>query len=195
MFTFLQGEQITLRFILKILTVIIVASLVFWLSLKELKGELLGNTTYFKKIFSIISAVILVLIIVGFVFIGSPENARLQAEDTQRINDLSYIQNAVNTFWMEKGMLPATLEQLNDPLNYTSIPVDRITGENYGYNIIDEKNFEICADFATVSEETESKQRMYSEEQFFKHSEGVNCFKREVQESMIRKPSPVPQNF
>lgn len=187
LFTFLQGEQITLRFILKIVTVIVVALLVFWLSLKELKGELLGNTAYFKKVFSIISASIFVLIILGFVLIGSPENARLQSEDNQRVGDLSYIQDSVNSFWIEKGMLPDSLDVLNNPLNYVSVPVDPVTGESYGYKVIDDKNFEICADFKTSSKEVDAKDRMRQEPEFFKHTEGVNCFKREVQDSLIMR--------
>lgn len=192
MFTFLQGEQLTLRFILKVLVVVVVALTVFWASMKELQGKFLGNTSVLKKTVWAVSVVILILVVTGFIFIGSPAKARLALEDQQRVNDLQYIQSEVVSYWDRKGALPATLNDLNDPLNYVSVPVDPETMMYYEYNVKSPLSFELCANFGTVSNEEElfpaQTKAIYPNEEYFKHTEGRNCFERTI-DPELRKPN------
>lgn len=191
MFTFLQGEQLTLRFILKVLVVVVVALTVFWASMKELQGKFLGNTAVLKKTTWVVSGVILILVVTGFIFIGSPEKARLALEDQQRVNDLQYIQSEVVSYWDRKGALPATLNDIKDPLNYVSVPVDPETMIQYEYNVKSPLSFEICADFKTISNEDLSQTKsMYPNVEYFKHTEGRNCFERTI-DPELRKPNYV----
>lgn len=193
MFTFLQGEQLTLRFILKVIVVVVVALTVFWASMKELQGKFLGNTSVLKKTAWVVSGVILILVVTGFIFIGSPAKARLALEDQQRVNDLQYIQSEVVSYWDRKGALPATLNDLNDPLNNVLVPVDPETIIQYEYNVKSSLSFEICADFKTISNEEFSQAQtkdMYPNEEYFKHTEGRNCFERTI-DPELRKPNYV----
>lgn len=183
MFTFLQGEQLTLRFILKVLVVVVVALTVFWANMKELQGKFLGNTATMKKTSWIVSLAILALVIIGFIFIGSPSDARLALEDQERVTELQYIQSEVVSYWDRKGSLPESLNDLNDPLNYVSVPVDPDTLLQYEYLVKGPLTFEICANFATDSNnelsQLQSKQ-MYPNQEYFKHTEGRNCFERTI---------------
>lgn len=187
LYTFLQGEQITLRFILKILVVVVVALTVFWVALKDLKGNFLGHSAILKKTFLIVSIVIVALISVGFYFNGSPQKARLVIEDNQRVSDLQYIQSQVSSVWNIKETLPNNLDELNDPLNYVSVPKDPSTFENYEYKVKDAQTFEICANFKTDSLEQTNPKFSQPEQDFFKHTEGRNCFERKV-DPATRKP-------
>jgi hypothetical protein len=193
LYTFLQGEQITLRFILKILVVVVVALTVFWVALKDLKGNFLGHSSILKKTFLIVSIVIVALISVGFYFNGSPQQARLALEDNQRVSDLQYIQTEVVSYWDRKGALPTSLNDLNDPLNYVSVPVDPETMIQYEYSVKSPLSFEICANFKTVSNDdltqAQTKQ-MYPNEEYFTHTEGRNCFERTI-DPELRKPNYV----
>lgn len=178
--TFLQGEQLTLRFILKVLVVIVVALTVFWASLKDLKGNFLNNFSVLKKTIIGVSLVILTLIITGFAFIGSPQKAREVNEDRMRVDNLRYIQDEVVRYWDLKKTLPQNLNELNDPLNYVVIPVDPETQKEYEYKILTPTSFEICAEFKTADSGEETYAKYDTTYQYFKHVAGRNCFERTI---------------
>lgn len=177
---FLQGEQLTLRFILKVLVVIIVAFAVFWASLKDLKGGFLSNLTTLKKTILGSSLIIVLLIITGFAFIGSPQKAREVNEDRIRVDNLRYIQDEVVRYWDLKKTLPQNLNELNDPLNYVVIPVDPETQKEYEYKILTPTSFEICAEFKTADSGEETYAKYDTTYQYFKHTAGRNCFERTI---------------
>lgn len=179
--TFLQGEQLTLRFILKVLAIVIVALTVFWASLKDLRGNFIANAKVLKKTSIVVSLVVLVFIIAGFFFIGSPQKARLMNEDRIRVDNLRYIQDQVVYYWDLKKVLPQNLDELNDPLNYVVIPTDPTTNSAYEYKVLSPNSFEICATFSTAYSSTEDAIAKYDMTyQYFEHSVGRTCFERTI---------------
>lgn len=183
--TFLSGNDITTGFILKTLSVISVAGIVFWFTFEDLRGTLISNPTLFKNLKIGTSVVVLITIVSGFFLIGSPSESKNRVEDSLRESDLNSIQYSVTNFWQQKSRLPQNLEELVDPLTLVSLPVDPDTGLNYEYKVLGENKFELCATFETSSAKFENESvikrisPVYTDNGFI-HREGRTCFERTI---------------
>src|SRR3989344_2082968 len=103
---FLDGQELTTGFILKILSVLVVNGGIFGYYLDDLKDRLSGTR---RNIWRVV-AVVLVLgsIIVGFGVLGTPQTQRMLRYDSQKISDLQNIQWQIVNYWQQKGALPGT---------------------------------------------------------------------------------------
>lgn len=179
---FLNGE-ITTRFILKVLTVLIVAGGVFAYYLWDLRRDPSEKTNVSHYVAWGVSAFILLSIALGFYFVGSPAQQRLIRLDEQRTNDLSMIQNTVTIYYIEKGELPENLESLKGGITNFTAPTDPITNESYTYTVKDEVTYELCATFTKDSIETQNENYYSSDD--WTHGAGNTCFERTVDPDMI----------
>ncbi|MFA6273033.1 MAG: DUF5671 domain-containing protein [Candidatus Paceibacterota bacterium] len=144
--TFLGGE-ITTRFSLKVLVVLVVAGGVFGYFIYDLKKA--NALARQDKLFAWLAAiVVLVSIIGGFLIMGTPGEARAQRFDDQRVSDLQNIQWQMVNFWQLKQKLPATLAELEDPISGFRIPVDPDTNTTYEYSVTGQTSFSLCATFS-----------------------------------------------
>jgi len=150
--TYLNGE-ISVRFILKVVTIFFIAGSVFYYYFRELKvdeGEkgswnMLGIRAFPWAVIS----VVLAAVIAGFFIAGTPTDRRIARFDERRVQDLSSIQSQIITYWQNKKVLPPVLGDLtNDILNIT-VPVDPKTGGAYEYKILGSLKFQLCATFET----------------------------------------------
>ncbi len=145
--TFLSGE-ITTRFTLKVLTMLLVAGGVFGYFLYDLRHkEAVGRK---DKIFAV-GALIVVLgsIIWGFAIMGSPATARNRQFDDRRVSDLQNIQWQIINFWQQKEKIPASLSDMEDSISGWRAPVDPDTDAVYEYRrATDSLAFELCAVFS-----------------------------------------------
>jgi hypothetical protein len=180
--TFLNGE-ITARFILKAFSIIVVAVVIFWYYLDDVRRQ---SPSPSAKYFAWVSGAIVLAAIVGaFFIIGSPMNAREVQFDQQRVNDLGSIQSQVVNYWQGKGTLPGTLADLNDSISGYTVPNDPQTSAPYEYTI---KNaaaltFELCANFKTAANPINGNTLVtpgdvYS--QSWSHPMGHYCFERTI---------------
>jgi hypothetical protein len=180
--TFLSGE-ISSRFVLKVLSVLIVSAAVFAYYFYDLKKE---NSDGKKErlIATAAGLLVLVAIIIGFLSVGSPSTERDRRMDERRVQDLTSIQNTiVYTYWQKTGKLPATLGELNDPLMPYVVPVDPETKQPYEYHTLSATSFKLCATFETKSDDTETNYGMdYGVRELgsFKHDAGRVCFERTI---------------
>jgi len=142
----LSGET-TLRFILKAVSVLVVAVVIFGYYLDDVRKETPAKSAKYYALISVI--IILIGVVSAFFIIGSPATANLMNLDQRKIFDLQEIQYQIVNYWQKKEVLPATLSVLNDPISSFKAPVDPQTNQPYEYNIIDAQNlsFELCADF------------------------------------------------
>lgn len=147
LYTFLAGEEITMRFLLKVLVVLLVAMAGFMHFLADLRGYWEANPTKSK----IVSVGVLVLgvvaIVAGFFIVGTPMQARLYRFDAQKVSDLQNIQYQIVNYWQQKQKLPGQLSDLSDSLSYDTLPIDSQTGEQYSYKSVGALSFELCASF------------------------------------------------
>jgi len=181
------GGELTARFGLKTVAVLLVAGLIGWYYLFTLKREA-GTKSGARKAFMWGSLAFVFTVIVGaFFLVGSPSQNRALRLDSQRVNDLSGLQGQVINYWQAKEKLPVNLEETKDSLYGYVIPVDPETGVAYEYAV--KKGplvFELCATFATDSPVIASATKPipvdyygYPDENW-QHGIGRTCFTRTI---------------
>jgi hypothetical protein len=182
----LLGGEITIRFILKSLSIIIVSGIIFGYYLDDVRME---TPTSSAKYFAWITSVLVLAVIVGaFFIVGSPNSARLIQFDQQKISDLQNIQGQIVNYYQRKGVLPALLSDLTDPISGYSVPLDPQTKKSYEYNASDvaHLSFELCATFNKPSQIT--PQPMYAVPagigQNWDHVAGRVCFERTIDKQL-----------
>lgn len=179
---FLSGEELTVGFVLKVISIVLVAGLIFWFSLKDLKGAFIQNNKLFN-IFRVSASVIVAgLIVIGLILIGSPSELRKQNDDIVRVEHLNFIQSEIINFWQSKSRLPENLSELNDPLLGFETPNDPKTETAYEYTILDANTFELCATFATDSDGSQKQNYniYYGATDTFAHKAERTCFERTI---------------
>jgi hypothetical protein len=196
-YNFLQGE-ITVRFLLKVISVLAVAAAVFWYYLYDLR-KIPGTFSFRAKIFSWGISVAVGIIAVGGIFIaGSPFKQRLVKFDQQKVNDLQTIQGQIVNYWMQKERIPAALGELRDDISGFIPPLDPQSGAEYGYRTTGNLSFELCAEFNFSSEESKlgAATRPYAVPVGFKgtgdnwtHGAGKVCFSRLIDPELYRPKS------
>src|SRR3989338_5172957 len=146
--TYLQGEDLTVGFLLKVLTVLLVAGLGFMHFMADLWGYWEREPRRARMVNWAAGALVLITIIAGFFIIGTPQQIRVQKQDAIRVQDLQTIQWQVVNYWQQKQKLPAGLAELADPISNAIIPVDPQTKEPYEYSSTGKMSFQLCATFA-----------------------------------------------
>ncbi len=179
--TFLGGE-LTTRFILKVLVVLMVAALAFLHFYADLKGYWRAFPARAKLVGYAFGLVGVVAVVAGFFIIGSPAEMRLSRFDEQKVNDLSNIQWQIVNYWQQKEALPETLDALKDPISGFTLPVDPQTGDAYAYRVVSPLAFELCADFNRATDAaSDSLTRPYdSLNENWAHAAGETCFTRTI---------------
>ena len=193
--TFLNGEALTAAFLLKVLTIFLIAVGVFMHFIADLRGywDIFPSR---KRAVSIGVAILaLVTIVAGFFIVGTPAQARLARFDAQKVSDLQNIQSQVIYYWQAKQVLPTKLDDLNNSLAYGTVPVDKQTGEPYVYKTTGKLSFQLCAVFNAQSR---GNQNVYSEtrtmmpvpvgdkgvmQDNWQHESGQVCFDRTIDPS------------
>lgn len=148
--TYLQGEDLTVGFLLKVLAVFLVAGLGFLHFLADLRGYWDRERARARMVNWGVGILVVVTIVAGFFIIGTPQEIRAQKQDAIRVQDLQNIQWQVVNYWQQKEKLPAGLAELNDPISNSMIPVDPQTKESYEYKVTGSRAFQLCATFANA---------------------------------------------
>ncbi len=147
---FLSAEDMTLRFILKVVFVLLVAIAVFRYYLYDLRRNIEEYKKGAKIFVYAISIITLAAVVYGITIIGSPAQQRARNFDQMRVNDLMSIQSQiVYTQWQNKGTVPTSLDALKDPISGYAVPVDPETSAPYEYKKLSSNSFELCATFDT----------------------------------------------
>lgn len=191
--TYLNGE-IGLRFLLKAITVFVIASAIFKYYFFTLNNEKYKIALLCRKSsawFGIL--IILGAIVTGFITVGSPAKQRAIRFDDQRIGDLQGIQWDIVEYWEQKGKLPTLLKDLKDPLSGNIIPTDPENDSEYKYTVKNDKTFELCATFSLDYEDTKGRgqyngSRFYEVDSYptptsqdnWKYQAGNSCFERTI---------------
>lgn len=148
---FVSGE-LTMRFVWQVLATAVIAGLAwghYFSILKDFKKEI--NKKLLSKFFLGIAVLLfLASVLFSFKVMGSPATQRAFRLDSRRVNDLQSIQWQVINYYQQKELMPEKLEDLRDPLSYSTLPVDPEfeKGKVYEYNLKEGLTFELCADFS-----------------------------------------------
>ncbi len=181
--SFLNGE-LTLKFILKSLTSILISALIFSYYLYDIKREDVSKNNNMIKIYfygSISMAAI--ALIAAFFFIDSPAQVRNQKFDQIIINKFSQIDGAISAYYGENKKLPENLKDLLSGGSTYYITEDDITdsasNKIFDYNIKAEDAYELCAFFRTENKSQKSDEFYYVDTRWL-HDSGYQCLKQRI---------------
>lgn len=176
--TFPNGDDLTLRFILKALSVLIVSIAVFGFYIKDIKGYWELNPNRAKQVAYVVVFIVTLVIVVTCSLIDSPATLRKKNSDSMKLSDLSRIQSNIVNFYQHKGVLPANLSLLNDPLSDT---MTRPDDTSYTYKVTGALSFELCATFELSSESNQNVDYYdYGVSGNWDHKAGEACFARTI---------------
>jgi len=177
--SFLSGELST-RFILKSLVVIIIAAATFSYYFYDIKREDLVKKDKIVKIFFFTSlALVLAAFVAAWFFVESPKVAREKRLDQAIISNIDSLETTVNSYYEKNKKLPDSLDTLkNDPdffVNEKAL-TDPETGKTIIYNKKSATEFEFCATFRLSNREPDTEQGPYYTVPVGRlHSAGYQC--------------------
>jgi len=184
---FFNGD-VTLRFALKVLVVLLVAGGGFLHYLADLHHYWSTHPSRARMVRFASAILILVTIVAGFFIVGTPMQARLYRYDEQKVSDLQTIQYQIVYYWQAKQVLPETLADLADPLANFMAPQDPQTGVAYEYSTGGRMAFELCATFNAPTQSSTrgagnplalmAKPGVVSDS--WQHDAGRTCFTRTI---------------
>ncbi len=169
------GGELTARFGVKSLAVLLVAAGVFYYYRGWIKGFANSRPTrIFTWIFAGLSLAVLVM---GFFAGGAPWTVRTREMDMRRTQDLMIVQNYILSYWQTENKLPEFLPG-------SAMPKDPETERQYEYRPLGDLKFEICAEFKLPAENNNYRD-YYSypgptekDWYVFPHEAGKVCFER-----------------
>jgi type II secretory pathway pseudopilin PulG len=186
----LLGGEMTTRFTLKALIVLVLAGGVFYYFLNDVKSKKtddgMTNPRLPRVYFLTSSMLILVVTVVGFFNIGTPMEQRSVKQDQQRVEYLNMVQVAIDEYYRNQETLPASLSDIQIREMQTKDPV---TGTLFKYEVIDATSYRLCATFET-SNKTDAYDEPYYYDNSWLHDEGEQCFTRSVN-YLLGKPVPI----
>ena len=187
------GGDLTTRFVLKVVVVLLVIGGGFLHFLADIWGYWIQYPERARMVGWGAGAVVLASIISGFFIMGTPGQVRLYRFDDQKVNDLQTIQYQVLNYWQLKEKLPDSMGQLADPLSGWTLPIEP-QGGTYRFEKTGEMSFSLCATFNAETQEnsmTNGRPIPVSmplsgakgpdlETQPWTHGAGETCFERTI---------------
>jgi type II secretory pathway pseudopilin PulG len=204
---FYLGGEISARFFLKVIVLLVIAGAIFSLyflerRLVQYRKAVAPKTFYAFAGLGLFLAV--VSIILGFVVSGSPSTSRETALDDQRESDLRSISNCVGSYASNSKRLPTSLADLGKGYAYcTENLSDPVTGAEYGYRVVVpsrtsgaviEGVFELCATFTAPGNGSNSAVYQ-AKDKWSEHAAGKSCDEEtivleQIQRSVIQPVTP-----
>lgn len=181
---FLEGE-LTVRFILKALAVLVVVGAAFYYYLLDAKGYWLTREDKSVMYAIGMSVIVAASVVYGFLHIETPTSVREQKLDAEQITDLQNIQYQIESYMSLNGTVPASLD---DVVAMNTVPVPEAAAEREPYSYEKTANgFKLCATFAKASDPNEMQWAPAFDETAaiknrdnWTHGEGRYCFERVV---------------
>jgi hypothetical protein len=195
LYYFLDGQEMTAGFLLKVLAVLLVVLGVFVYYISDIREKLSSRS---RKIWAVISlVVILISIIWGFTVLGSPRTQQLYKYDEQKVSDLQNLNYQVQDYYQLHSSLPVTIDDLcgQNSLSPNNC-VDKQTGKKYEYVMTGQsaKTYQLCAIFNKDSNTNDSQVQTYpyvNGQSGWVYSAGHYCFDEVIPASQYKPVSAV----
>jgi hypothetical protein len=187
-YSFLQGE-LSVRFGLKVLTVLAVGASVFGYYLFDLRRASAARTQKVALMEWAAILAILAVVIGGFFVAGSPLNQRKVKQDAQKISDIQNLQYQIEQYWITKTKLPATLADLQ-VLGGLPPTKDAQSGKDYEYRTTGVLSYELCAEFNLPAAKGDELRMRGLEPAMWNHGAGRQCFSRSIDPDVLGQRFP-----
>ena len=182
---FLRGD-LDMRFVLKVLTVLVIAGGVFAYYLDSLRRDRLSPAH--NRAFAIAAVTLVGFgMVVGFSQVGSPAVQRSVSQDARRLYDLSSLAQTLHRSWLNRGQrdftLPGTIQDLQRMVvGGDARIVDPVSGRPYEYTPLPGTAYRLCATFTRPSPADLPPQ--------WQHPAGATCFALDATEDIyiVRRP-------
>jgi hypothetical protein len=180
---FLRGD-LTTRFVLKVIVLLLVAGAVFLHFLADFRGYWIANPVRARYVGYGVGAIVLAAIVAGFFIMGSPNQVRLYRFDNQKVSDLQNIQWQLINYWQQKQVLPTIIAEIEDPISGWVLPRDP-QGGVYRYEKTGDRAFKLCATFnaesrGSVNGSIARPIAYGGEGENWQHGSGEVCFERSI---------------
>jgi hypothetical protein len=194
---FIDGQELTTGFLLKVLVLFVIASSLFLYFISDLRGKL---TSQSREMWRVVAGVIILgSVIWGFVVLGSPRTQRLLKYDEQKVTDLQNLNNQIGNYYADRGILPDTLEELAKG-NYYIAKVDSQNQKAYEYVKISKTEYKLCAEFNKASDDKKNVSSSFSisypyNNSLWVHPAGDYCFQQTINPNLYNPniyPRPIP---
>ena len=116
----------------------------------------------------------LAAVVLGWLFVGSPSEVRLQRFDAMRATNLASISGAIRNYRLTHEGLPQRLDELQKSQPNVSLSFEDPVGRAYEYAAKDSFAYELCAAFDRATDMTAESAPSHSI--FEKHGSGRQCF-------------------
>ncbi len=182
--SFLNGD-LTLKFILKALTAIIIAAIIFSYYLYDIRrAEVKGVKNLIIQIYFYGSiAIVAAVLIAGFFFVESPALTRARKYDNAILDRFSRLDGALNSYYNENKKLPDSLETLiNQPTYYLAEQdiQDPGTKVKFDYKVKSKDIYQLCANFKTSNKTQDTNDMSYYYDSRWRHDSGYQCLEQKV---------------
>lgn len=175
-YSFLAGE-LTLRFMLKALTILALAGSVLAYYTYDLTRKQFARDHVLQGINIAFIIGVLCVLGAGIAINTSPSQARLILEDTRRIEMLTSLTSTIDTFYGEQIKLPASLNALVESKTLFATDIqDPATQATYEYRTTGSTKYELCATFVTTAKDRGDG--LF--DATWQHDAGHTCFTREI---------------
>lgn len=175
------GGELTIRFVLKVIAIGIIAGTIFAYYLSDLRLEdtkpVVDDARWKRAVAGVALAAVGATVVMGLMLTGPPAEERTRRLDARRIDDLRAISDSVNAYMTRHKRLPSTLQELSAEPGLAMEARDP-EGTAYEYRVTGKKGFELCATFGRDS----TAQSRRASGGFWSHRAGRQCFPLEAKE-------------
>lgn len=196
-YNFLSGA-LTARFLLKLLSVLLIATAIFTYYFYDIKKKVVGTQAKFNRYFGLISAILLGLIFISaWFFVELPAETRAKRLDQNLMNNIYQLESAVNSYQSLHNRLPLDLEELKQEREVyleERYLTDPETGRLIEYRLEGDTGFYFCAEFRRSSEEAGSDRYLYGRGSDKSYQAGYSCIEGELW-SMIVPDDNLKEQF
>lgn len=145
------------------------------------------NQFNFNRLFTLLATTAVVIgVIAGFWFLGSPQKQRLLRADQRRVEDLLAIAQRLH-IQAQKSQNGSKSVNLPTSLSPLDRKTDPVSGKVYEYKRLSGSRYQLCAQFAIDSTKEQLRDYRQLGPDFWQHPSGRHCFQLDA----LKEPTPV----
>lgn len=189
LFSFLDGE-ITLKFILKALTALMISNTVFAYYFYDIKRKkVIKVKDRVIKLFLGFAVLICVIsLVIAFAIGESPGLTRARKQDEKTLSSIQSLERYVERYYHDYGELPGSLDDLSHVEPYKH----EVSDEDIEYRVLGTHKYQLCGEFNNSSDIYFEAGYLYKNlDKRWRHEQGRFCFEREVKERVDSGSEPV----